>query len=166
MPKLKVKFTRGKDKKDVLAVVREDGSTSWQHQQPGIPVHDLTHFAVESNLGLKNGFYGLLSQGWDITRLTAKDVRAILPPEGLWTELVVGLIQTERLSPEPLSAEEFNELLTKEQTERGLKIDRVLTVEELNRIRVSFLELYSSWRQLQPGESLQLEFGGVSGTHT
>jgi hypothetical protein len=158
MPKLKIKFTRGKDKKDVLAVFREDGSTSWQHQQAGIPVHDLTHFAVESNLGLKNGFYGLLAQGWDISRLTAKDVRAILPPEGLWTELVVGLIQTERLSPEPLSAQEFNDLLTKEQTERGLKIDRVLKDEELNRIRLSFLDLYSRWRQLQPGQTLDLEF--------
>ena len=158
MPKLKVKFTRGKDKKDVLAVTREDGSTSWQHQQPGIPVHDLTHFAVESSLGLKNGFYGLLSQGWDITRLTAKDVRTLLPPEGFWTELVVGLIQTERLAPEPFSAAEFNELLMKEQNERGMKIDRILTDEELNLIRVSFLDLYSRWRQLQPGEALQLEF--------
>ena len=68
MPELKVRFTRGKDKKDVLSVTRKDGSQSWQHQQPGIPVHDLTHFAVESALHLENGFYGLLAQGWDIWR--------------------------------------------------------------------------------------------------
>ncbi len=72
MAKLKVRFLRGKDKKDVLSIVREDGSTSWQHQQPGIPPHDLMHFAVESTLGLKNGFYGLLAQDWDIARLVDK----------------------------------------------------------------------------------------------
>src|SRR5215471_8719780 len=135
MPELKVRFTRGKDKKDVLAIVREDGSQSWQHQQPGIPVHDLTHFAVESTLKLKNGFFGLLAQGWDITRLTAKDVRSILPLEGLWTEFVVGLVQTERLATEPLSASEFNNLLSKEKENSGLKYERQLTDDELSQIR-------------------------------
>jgi hypothetical protein len=158
MPELKVRFTRGKDKKDVLAVVREDGSQSWQHQQPGIPVHDLTHFAVESTLQLKNGFYGLLAQGWDITRLTDRDVRASLPREGLWTEFVVGLVQTERLAPEPLSALEFNNLLNKEKQNSGLQYDRELTDEELSRIRQTFLDLYLRWRLLKPGESLSLEF--------
>src|SRR5436190_2800556 len=129
MPKLKVQFARGKDKKDVLSVVRADGSQSWQHQQPGIPVHDLTHFAIESTLGLKNGFYGLLAQGWDITRLTDKDVRSILPAEGLWTEFVVGLVQTERLSPEPLSAGEFNQMLDTEKKNRDFVFPRVVTEE-------------------------------------
>jgi hypothetical protein len=158
MSQLKVRFTRGKDKKDVLSVVREDGSQSWQHQQPGIPVHDLTHFAVESTLGLKNGFYGLLAQGWDITRLTEKDVRKTLPPEGLWTEFVVGLVQTERLAPEPLSAAEFNDLLNKEKQNFGLKYDREVTDDELLQIRVTFLDLYSKWRLLKPGESLPVKF--------
>jgi hypothetical protein len=158
MPELKVRFTRGKDKKDVLSVTREDASQSWQHQQPGIPVHDLTHFAVESALHLENGFYGLLAQGWDITRLTAKDVRSILPVEGLWTEFVVGLVQTERLSPEPLSADEFNTLLDKETQNSALKFERRVTEEELFEIRRLFLDLYSRWRLLQPGESLSLIF--------
>src|SRR5215467_451241 len=140
MSQLKVRFTRGKDKKDVLSVVRADGSQSWQHQQPGIPVHDLTHFAVESTLQLKNGFYGLLAQGWDITRLVDKDVRSMLPLEGLWTEFVVGLVQTERLSPEPLSATEFNDLLDKEKENFGLKYERRLTEDELFGIRRTFLD--------------------------
>jgi hypothetical protein len=158
MPELKVRFTRGKDKKDVLSVTREDGSQSWQHQQPGIPVHDLTHFAVESALHLKNGFYGLLGQGWDITRLTAKDVRSTLPIEGLWAEFVVGLVQTERLSPSPLPADEFNALLDQEKEKLALKLERRITEEELFEIRRLFLELYSQWRRLQPGESLSLTF--------
>ena len=159
MSELKVRFTRGKDKKDVLSVVRADGSQSWQHQQPGIPVHDLTHFAVESTLGLKNGFYGLVAQGWDITRLIDKDVRSLLPAEGLWTEFVVGLIQTERLAAEPLTAAQFNELLKKEKDNFGLNYDRQLSDDELFHIREKFLELYSNWRILKPGESLSVTFG-------
>jgi len=159
MPKLNVQFTRGKDKKDVLSVVREDGSRSWQHQTAGIPAHVLTHFAVESTLGLRNAFYGLVAQGWDITRLTDRDVRAILPPEGLWTEFVVGLVQTERLSTEPFSAADFNDLLEKEKENFSLKYDRQLTDDELFRIRQIFLEKYSEWRTLKPGESMSMNFG-------
>jgi len=155
---MQVRFTRGKDKKDVLAVTRDDGSHSWQHQQPGIPVHDLTHFAVESTLELKNAFFGLLAQGWDITRLTDRDVRSILPPEGLWTEFVVGLVQTERLSPEPFSAAEFNRLLRTEAENSGLKYVRELTDDELTRIRATCMELYSKWRSLKPDETLSLSF--------
>ena len=159
MPKLKVRFTRGKDKKDVLSVVREDGSQSWQHQQRGIPAHDLTHFAVESTLGLRDAFYGLLAQGWDITRLTDRDVRNYLPPEGLWTELVVGLIQTEQLSSEPLSVVEFNATLEREFENFGIKGGRQLTDPELHRIRESLAALMMRWRSLKPGESMSLDFG-------
>jgi hypothetical protein len=158
MPKLEVRFKRGKDKKDVLSVVREDGSQSWQHQQPGIPVHDLTHFAVESTLGLKNAFYGLLAQGWDISRLVDKDVRSILPVEGLWTEFVVGLVQTERLSNEPFSAGEFNEMLEREKGNHSLKFDRQVTGNELGKIRETFATLFFQWRSLQPGEEITLHF--------
>ena len=158
MPKLMVRFTRGKDKKDVLSVVREDGSKSWQHQQAGIPKHDLAHYAVESTLGLRDAFYGLLAQGWDIERLTDRDVRSILPPEGLWSEFVVGLVQTERLSAEPLSAVEFNEMLEKEKENSGLKFARELTDDQLHRIRETYSTAYSRWRTLQPGESMTLDF--------
>ncbi len=69
----------------------------------------------------RDGFYGSGSlQGWDIQRLTERDVRQHLPPEGLWTELVVGLIQSEKLSPEPLTAAEFNDMLSREMSEFGL----------------------------------------------
>lgn len=156
---MQVQFLRAKDKEDVLSVVRDDGSTSWQHQHPGIPVHDLTHFAVESTLGLKDGFYGLLVQGWDISRLTDKDVRTTLPPEGMWTELVVGLIQSERLSPQPLSAPEFNAMLARSCEEFGITIERHVTQAELSRIRTTFADLHSQWNALAPGERLSLEFG-------
>src|SRR5262245_30578485 len=155
---MKIQFSRGKDKKDVLSIVRSDGSRSWQHQQPGIPAHDLTHYAVESELGLRDAFFGLVAKGWDITRLTDRDVRSMLPLEGLWAEFVVGLIQTERLASEPLSADEFNDMLTKELRNRGLVYDRRITEDELFRIRRTFMDIYSSWRLLKPSESITLEF--------
>jgi hypothetical protein len=155
---VRVEFLRGRDKKDVLSVTRADGSTSWQHQHPGIPVHDLTHYAVETVLGVKNGFYGLLAQGWDITSLVDKDVRSVLPEEGIWTEFVVGLVQTERLSPEPLGSEEFNQLLNQSKQEFGITHKRMVTDDELQRIRRKFDELYSKWKGIGPGERLVFEF--------
>ena len=70
----------------------------------------------------------------------------------------MGLVQTERLSPEPLSASEFNEMLETEKRNRSFVFPRDVTEEELRKTRELFATLYFQWRSLKPGESLSLEF--------
>lgn len=60
---MKIRFIKGKDKPNTLACIRADGSVTWS-SLGRIPIHhDLTHYAVETTLGLKNSFFGLLAKG-------------------------------------------------------------------------------------------------------
>src|SRR5947207_10613282 len=63
-----IEFAKRKDGNTVLRCIRDDGSTSWQrvddNQAAFFPLHDLTHYAVETELGFGQGFYGLIADGW------------------------------------------------------------------------------------------------------
>ena len=68
-----IHFTKRTDGGALLKCVRADGSTTWQRQDEKnaafFPLHDLTHYAVETELGFRRGFYGLIAEGWDIDLL-------------------------------------------------------------------------------------------------
>lgn len=67
----------------VLRCTREDGSVTWQKQPERhaahFALHDLTHYAVETALGYRNGFYGLIASGWEIEDTAGKGPRGKLP---------------------------------------------------------------------------------------
>jgi hypothetical protein len=55
------------DKLDLLRCVRRDGSeTAVAMPRQGILPHDLMHYVVESGLGWRDGFLGLVAAGADI----------------------------------------------------------------------------------------------------
>jgi hypothetical protein len=55
------------DKLDQLRCIRRDGSeTSVAMPRQGILPHDLVHYVVESGLGWRDGFLGLVAAGADI----------------------------------------------------------------------------------------------------
>ena len=55
------------DKYDDLRCVRRDGSaTGCAMPRQGILPHDLVHYVVESTLGWRNAFYGMIAGGTDI----------------------------------------------------------------------------------------------------
>ena len=78
MELLGIRLTKRMDGGSVLRCVRADGSVTWQKQDRHaafFALHDLTHFAVESTLGFRDGFFGLVAQGWDIDDTTGKGTR-------------------------------------------------------------------------------------------
>jgi len=60
---LSIQITKRSDGGGVLRCVRADGSVTWQKQTARhaafFALHDLTHFAVETTLGYRQGFFGL-----------------------------------------------------------------------------------------------------------
>ena len=55
------------DKLDLLRCIRRDGSeTSTAMPRQGILPHDLVHVVVESGLGWRHGFLGMIAAGFDI----------------------------------------------------------------------------------------------------
>src|SRR5262245_49621493 len=90
------------DGSSALTCVRANGTTTWQRHD-GVhgrffPLHDLTHYAVETELVFRNGFYGLVADGWDLSDFEDRARRARMPAEAILPELIVGFLDTERAS--------------------------------------------------------------------
>ena len=108
---LQVEIVKQPDGTGVLRCTRPDGSVTWQKQTKHaahFALHDLTHFAVETALGYRRGFFGLIAEGWDVEDTTGKGTRGALPAEAGDVEQIVGLFDSERASGTMWSAEEFN----------------------------------------------------------
>src|ERR1019366_5803973 len=144
---MRVQITKKADGSGVLRCVRADGSTAWQKQTDRhaafFALHDLTHFAVESTLGYRRGFFGLITEGWAIEDTTGKASRGPLPPEAVEVERIVGMFDTERGSGVLLTAEDFNG-----------HIARRLTETEIARVRACRGDLFSRWFAVEPGGTL------------
>jgi hypothetical protein len=89
-----VRIKKGTDGRTSLSCERSDGTTTWQRQEGGqarfFPRHDLTHYAVETVLGHRKGFYGLLAAGWDLSDFGSPWPRGELPKDANISVIIVG----------------------------------------------------------------------------
>ena len=159
---LRIQLTKRTDGGAVLKCIRADGSETWQKQEGSyaafFPLHDLTHYSVESELGLRDAFYGLIAQGWSITDTEGRGPRGRLPVEALFAEWLVGTFDAERASSERWTAAEFVESGTTHFAKGGMMLPRALTDDELWRIRRRRAELFAQWHALTAGSTLELSF--------
>ena len=157
-----IEFAKRKDGNTVLRCIRDDGSSTWQRNENQharfFPLHDLVHYAVESELGFSQGFFGLITAGWNIDETTGKSARGRLPDEALEVEHFVASFMAEWNSQTEWSASDFNAQAATFAESRSLPSPRTMTDEELERVRNRFKDLCSRWRDLSEGETLRLEF--------
>jgi hypothetical protein len=163
---LKIEFTKLTDGDAILKCTRPDGSVSWQKQEGKyaafFPLHDLTHYAVETELGFRRGFYGLIAEGWEIAETTGKTARGALPTETLEVEYLVSAFSAERASGTATTSPEFNDLAATYARANGLPNPRELSDDDLTRVRSRFNELATEWRALPAGATMELSFPGCS----
>ena len=153
-----VRITKGRDGPNTLTCIRADGSTTWAKVQDYFPVHDMTHFVVESTLGIPNAFYSLVLDGWDIEDFTVKGMASRLPAEANLVEAIVGRLQRDVIPGSGFTAESFNEEVEAVLEGIGNPARRRVTESELADMRSRLRELVSRWKALSPGNSIELEF--------
>ena len=152
---LHIEWKKISTERAALTCRRPDGTATWSRLSSFFPLHDLAHFAVEKELGLTRGFFGLIAEGWQLDDFTQPDVAARLPPESLVAENLVGTV--ERLGHDaPL--EEFFAALAATLAAQKLPAFRALRVDELARVRATRAALIAQWRALPVGETLRLSF--------
>jgi len=147
---LQIQISKEPDGAEVLRCIREDGSVKWQKQTKHAAhfvLHDLTHYAVETTLGYRRGFFGLITEGWDVEDTTGKGARGPLPADAIEVERIVGLFDSERGSGVLWTVEEFNEFAP-----------RTLTQTEIQGVRAARAALFQQWFAIAPGEKLELRF--------
>jgi hypothetical protein len=86
MGMLQIEISKRSDGAGALRCTRKDGSVTWQKQPKHgahFALHDITHYAVETALVYRRGFFGLIAKGWDLDDTTGKGARGPLPPEAV-----------------------------------------------------------------------------------
>jgi hypothetical protein len=158
---VKIRLKKTGDGRPVVTAVRADGSTTSGRLGAGDfgAVHDLAHFAVETALGLRSGFYGLLAQGWAISDFAAKGAAARLPDEAIVAECLVGQITNGVFGGPAMSAADF--FWHVRAAVAALRPNA--TVPELDEagfraLRASLDALLARWHALPPGATLGLDF--------
>jgi hypothetical protein len=153
-----IELKKGHDAPPTLSCVRADGTRTWGKLHPFFAVHDLTHRAVESVLGFREAFFGLVASGWAIDDFAAPGVAKRLPDEARWAESIVGLLDLERGTGRIWTAPEFNEALAESLRGQGARGFRPIAEAELARIRALRSETQTLWDSLAPGDKLALPF--------
>ncbi|MFL5634141.1 MAG: hypothetical protein ACJ78J_08585 [Gemmatimonadaceae bacterium] len=157
-----IRIKKNADGRTSLSCTRPDGTTTWQRQEGGqarfFPRHDLTHYAVESVLGIRNGFYGLVASGWDLSDFGTPWPRGRIPPEANIAEIIVGFLDRERAGSDRATAEDLNAALANYSAENSLATDVVVTEDDLSRIRAKRADLFAQWAAIEPGDALEVTF--------
>ncbi|HEX9484047.1 MAG TPA: hypothetical protein VF929_05680 [Gemmatimonadaceae bacterium] len=161
---LHIRLKRHADGSASITCTRGDGTVTWQRQKGQLgavfPPHDLTHYAVETTLGCRSAFYGLMADGWEIGDFAAPWPRGELSEEAREVELFVGCLDTERRQLTRWTAEELNahaRVAVSASRFSGLR-HRELTDDQLQAIRALRDDLLRRWHALSAGESLELMF--------
>jgi hypothetical protein len=158
MPDLLIRIKKKTDGNAALSCVRADGSVTWQRQEGRLgqffPLHDLTHYAVETVLGHRRGFFGLVAEGWDLNDFGAPWPKGPLPPDMDPSEGIVGLLDSERYQGRKLTVAELRE---RPELASSLYVAG-LTDQDLDAVRTRRAELFTRWEALPPGETLELPF--------
>lgn len=136
-----------------LSCTRSDGTVTWQQQngQQGrfFPLHDLTHYAVETVLNLR-GFFSLVAEGWDFGDFGKPWARGPLPAEAHAVEQVVGFLDTERASGREWAAVDLR-----------LAPPYTCGDVELRQVRDARRDLFARWAALPQGDTIELHFVAV-----
>jgi hypothetical protein len=150
----------------VITCARDDGSVTYQKTRHAgfFPRHDLMHYAVESSLGLKESFYGLIAGGWSLEAFTEPGVSRRLPLEAKQTELMVGEIDRLVMFHEPVLAGPFHSFM--QQATGGKAMSTPLTQGQLDTIVNTFNSLHSAYLALEEGQEMTLVFPEASGGYT
>jgi len=150
---LRLRFKKKNDGIAVITAVRPDGTST--HHSIGKadaygPIHDFSHYVVETCFGFPRGFYGLLAEGWNIEDFET-GARGPIPQEAGLPEQLAGLVSNNVVNQHRLSADDINRTVGRD----------ALTDEQLHDLEQAILDLCAKWRALPPGDTLELEFSPV-----
>ena len=162
MPRLTFSLKRRNDREAVLVLTRENGTSSVGAIGPAdgyFPVHDLTHYVIESAFGFNEGFLGLVSSGWDIKDFEIRGASKIIPPEAMLAESAAGELSRQEMMQQYSSAEDFTWAVNLVMQNGGSSLRLPPCTDEKFAAMLSSLgDLRQRWAATPAGEALTLSF--------
>lgn len=158
---LHLRFKKKADSLVTFTAVREDGtstSTSIGAHAGFGPVHDLSHYAVETSMGLANGFLGLLAAGRNFEDFASR-AKDWLPKEALVAEALAGQLSQDSMTGNPLDLEAFNWAVADALSRGPVKCEApVLSAGQLAAMHARLAGLRHQWDAVAIGDTLELAF--------
>jgi hypothetical protein len=162
MPTLTFRIKKRADADAQLILVREDGSQTYGPFGPADgygPVHDLTHYVIESTLGLGDGFLGLVAGGWEIKDFEVKGMSKRLSAEAYFAENAAGELSRQLLMRQVSTVEDFLWVLDTQMAKAGSDYRRPeITQQQFDVIVERIRFEWTKWRELPPNGTIELPF--------
>jgi hypothetical protein len=155
---VQIRLTRLTNERHRLEVVRDDGSRETKDLETrSALLHDLVHYAVETEAGLEGSFYGRLARGDTYEALSAA---APGDAEAMQTEVVVARIQgisknDARLGADP---DELARSIAGGFRSIGAEPPGWLSGDLIVRVRERLRRVQGQWRATAFHQTLVLEF--------
>lgn len=153
-----ISFSKHSNKQHTLSCTRNDGSQTWMQVSDFFIVHDLTHYAVETELNYKKAFYGMLNNGVNISDFEKPkhERTVVLTEEAIITEHLVNLFAIDYNQG---AIENFNAMLLESIEKENISYKAPqLSNEQLTSIRSTIKHYMLQWNKLPDGESLTLNY--------
>lgn len=155
---MQIRLTRLSNDRHRLELVRDDGTSEARELETrSALLHDLVHYAVETEAGLAASFYGRLASGETYDALT------VAPPpdaEAMQTEAVVARLQgvAKNDTWSDVDPERFVESIAAGFRALGGAPPEWLTADLIVRVRERLRRVQGQWRATPFHQTLALEF--------
>jgi len=153
-----IRFTRLTNERHRLEIVRDDGTREAHEQETrSTLLHDLVHYAVESEAGLKASFYGKLASGETYASLTT-----MVPADAESAQTEVVVVRIQRVAKHDTWSEirpaGFADEIAASFRVMGYPAPAWLTGDLIVRVRECLRRIQGQWRATPFHRTLTLEF--------
>lgn len=153
-----IRLTRLTNERHRLELIRDDGTRDARELETrGALLHDLVHYAVETEAKLTASFFGRLARGESYEALTVEPSGS---PEAMQTELVVVRVQgiAKNDTWAEVEPEAFAESITAGFLALGYEPPAWLSSDLIVRVRERLRRVQGQWRATPFHQTLALEF--------
>ena len=149
---LRIRLTRLNPTHHRFEAIRADGGVTMRELETrSFLTHDLVHYALESEAGLTNSFYGQLARGQDHT-----DMDQPVSLEARQTEFIVGPLQTAITAK--VDAAAFVARILEVNQQIGGEAPAWLSSGLIERVVKRLRGLQGRWKATPFGEAMELAF--------
>jgi hypothetical protein len=153
-----IRLSKHTGKPHVIKYVRDNGTETWMQADDFFVRHDLSHFALETVLGYKTAFNGMINSGMDIKDFENREKRRAMKvtDEAGYAENMANLFLGEVLQG---NLEDFNAVQQQTLAYSNSEIPAIdLADEKIQAVRKYLRQLLTDWELLSSGQTMELVF--------
>jgi hypothetical protein len=153
-----IQIKKRANSKHIISYVRDGLETYWIEADNFLVLHDLCHFVIETTLGYKSAFWGLVNSGINPSDFEDKEKRdrLNLSNEAWYAEHLANLFLIEYAQG---TFENINEVFKQCMLEHNPNVAIIqFSDAEIEAIRTSLHQLIDAWNHVKDGSYLTLDF--------